>query len=186
VGRNRRPENLKAKADKFDRWLIEGLQSDFQELIDNAPKELSTLSLPLLRECKARVDARLKAEPEEGVFSLNDPHVIRQRCWDQIADRLEAEINWRSGKSAAVAGDSVRSARGGDPEVAKRRSIVQGNRNKSAEELCKLFDLDAVRLSSKWQDEFHVKSWPEAYRNRELRHSIQSLISRDKKGTAKP
>jgi len=169
----------------FGRLLLEASESELQEFIDEAPQLFSTQPLALLRGCKALVDARLAAEPDKKVFYMSDPHEVRLRYWDKIAERLEAEINLRSGKSAEAARDSMQSTRGGDPEVGKRRSIVKGNRTKSAEELCKLFEFNQVCLPRDWQDDFSVRSWPEAYSNQKLKHAVQSLISRDKKATAK-
>lgn len=183
---HRQAKKLQKDGERFDQWLIEAPESDFEEFVVEGPKELSGLSLELLRECKARVSARLDAEPEKKVFCMSDPHQIRLRYWYQIDERLEAEINWRSGKSAQAAKVSVKSARGGDPEVAKRRSIVKGNRTKSAEDLCKVFDLEGVPLPRNWEDDFSVKSWTDARRDPKLRHMIQSLICRDKKATATP
>jgi hypothetical protein len=142
---DQQPETGETPGEAFDRWLIEALPADFEEFLAEAPQLLAKKPVEFLRDCKARVDARLAAEPEKNVFSISGPHEVRLLYWDKIADRLEAEINWLSGKSADTAGNSVRSTRGGDPEVAKRRSIVKANRAKSAEELCKRFDFDSVR-----------------------------------------
>jgi len=132
--------------------------------------------------------APVTAEPDTRAFSMSDPHEIRLRLWHDIADRLEAEINRRrrkSRKSTEAVGNSVQPSRTPDPEVAKRRSIVKSNSTKSAAELCKLFDYHNVLTLASWEAEASVKGWAEAYRNRKLRPSIQSLITRDKKASAK-
>lgn len=183
---DQQPETGETLGEAFDRWLIEASPADFEQFLAEAPQLLSTKPVEFLRDCKARVDARLAAEPEKRVFSMSGPHEVRLVYWDKIAERLEAEINWRSRKSPGRPANSVRSARGDDPEVAKRRSIVKANRPQSAKELCKLFDFHAVCLPRDWQDGFAVKSWVDAYNNQNLKHSIQSLISRDKKATGKP
>jgi len=179
------PETAETLGKVFDDWLIMAPTHEFEEFIAKAPQELSTMPMEFLRDHKARVDARLAAEPVKTVF-MSDPHEIRVRYWHEISERFGAEINWRSGKSAEVGGHSVRSTRGDDPEVAKRRSIVKTNRTKKAEELCKLFDFNNVCLPRDWEDGFAVKSWVDAYNNPKLKHSILSLISRDKKATPKP
>jgi hypothetical protein len=89
---------------EFDRILIEAPLAELEEFIAEAPQLLALSarppkSLEFLRNCKARVDARLSAEQEQNVFSMSDPHQIRIRCWEDIAGRFEAEINFRSGKS---------------------------------------------------------------------------------------
>jgi len=182
---HQKEETPETDAELFDRWLIEAPTSEFEEFIADAPRLLGTKDLEFLRRCKAQVNARLAAEPNKTVFSLADPHEIRVNCWYQIDERLEAEINFRTGRSNAKVAAS-QSTRSGDPEVAKRRSIVKGNCTKSAKELCKLFDFQGVPLPSNWEDEFSVKSWKEAYLNKNLTHAIQSLIGRDKADTTKP
>jgi hypothetical protein len=97
------PKNIAS----FDRWLVEADEFEFEAFLAQTPKEFSRFSFELLRECKARVDARLAAEPETRVFSISDPHVVRLRYWYKIADRFAAEINLRSGKSAKATEDSA-------------------------------------------------------------------------------
>ena len=178
---HQKDETPETDGELFDRLLIEAPTSEFEEFIANAPDWLRTKSMEFLRECKTRVDARIAAEPNKMVFSLANPHEVRVNCWYQIAERLEAEITFRTGKSNAKVA-ALLSTRSGDPEIAKRRSIVKANRTKSAKELRKLFDFQGVPLPSNWEAE----SWTEAYLNKTLRHTIQSLISRDKAHTAKP
>jgi hypothetical protein len=178
----RQPELPEIDGEGFDRWLMEALPENLREFIAELPQALSDRSLDFLHDFKRRVDARLAAEPHNRFFSMSDPHEIRVHCWTKIAERFQAEIDLRSGKSAsAVRGESE--VRGEDPEVAKRRSIVRKNRTKSSQELCRLFDFDRVLLPRDWQGEFPVKSWDEAYRNEGLRHRIHSLINRDKNAT---
>lgn len=105
---HQQPETSKTDGERFDDWLIKATEHEFEEFVAEGPKEFSTLPLELLRECKARVDARIVAEPETRVFSISDPHVVRLRYWNKIADRLEAEINWRSSKIAKATEDSAR------------------------------------------------------------------------------
>ena len=105
---HQQPETPMTDGERFDDWLIKATEHEFEEFVAEGPKEFSTLPLELLRECKARVDARIAAEPETRVFSISDSHVVRLRYWDKIADRLEAEINWRSQKSANATEDSAR------------------------------------------------------------------------------
>jgi hypothetical protein len=172
-------------AREFDRVLLKAEASEFENLITDLPQLLRSKSNEFLRICKSLVDARLKAEPVKNVFSLSDPHEIRVGYWCKIAERFEAEINFRPGPSAMASQNPKGATRGSDPEVAKRRSIVEANLTKSAHDLWKHFDLHQVPLPREWQDEFSVKSWPDAYDCQELRHRVEALVSRDKKA-AKP
>ena len=80
---------------EFDGWLVEAPLRVLEEAIAEARRALASKSLEFLHECKARVDRRLDARPERKVFSF-DPRIS---CWYDIADALEEEINFRSGKS---------------------------------------------------------------------------------------
>ena len=186
---DRQPETPRTDEEfsrNLDRVLAEADAPFFEELLEQLPKLLRAESIELLHNCKARVDALIASEPDKNFVNPNDPHEIRVSYWYKIAERFEAEINFRSGKSAKATGDPKGATRGSDPEVAKRRSIVKGNPTKSAQQLCKLFHFQQVQLPREWQDKYSVKSWDEAYRNQNLRHRIQALITRDKNSTNKP
>ena len=169
------PGNHERKVRRFDRWLVMAPESDFEEFINEGSKSFDVWPLTLLRACKASVDARLAAQPKKRVTFASNPRDVRVSYWHEIAKTFEAEINWRLGKSAEVAGDSVQPRRRTAPEVVKRRSIVKANSTKSAQDLCKLFD--SFNVPVVWDESL---SWAEGYRDPKLRHSIQSLISRDK------
>lgn len=176
-------EDPEAKASLFRRFLIEASESELQELIDDAPQLFSNQPLALLRELKALVDARLGAEPDTKVFSLSDTHVVRLRCWDRIADRLEAEIKWRSGGSAPNASGRLAEspARPGaerEHAVAARRTIVRQNPGVPHKELCKLLDHESIRLPKRWPEE-GFRTWTDAWRTR--RRRIHVIFSKDRK-----
>ena len=180
-----RPEDPETNADLFDlfdRWLLDAPESELQELIDNSPHWFSTQPLEVLREYKARVDARLAAEPDKKVFSMSDPHEVRLLYWDKIADRLEAEINYRSLRSVAStsggnAGTRVHPGAKEDPTVAARRTIVRQNPGLPDKELCQLLDHEGIRLPKDWP-EAGFKTWTEAYRSRNRR--IHVIFSKDR------
>ena len=182
---HKRLETLGTHGELFERFLLEAEPSEFEEFLAKAPQLLRKKSLEFLRDCKARVDARLAAEPETNVVHTTDAHEIRVCYWQKISYRLEAEINWRTGKSSKAKAHSIPPKGRHDYEVGKRRSIVKDNRNKSALELCKLFDFSQVPLPDGWEDTFSVATWLDAYHNPKLNHRIQALISRDRSATAK-
>jgi hypothetical protein len=67
----------------------------------------------------------------------------------------------------------------GDPEVAKRRSLVRSNPNTAAHELCAILDRNGVRVPFKWQDA-GFNEWTKAYKNPEYRSRIDVLVSKDR------
>lgn len=67
----------------------------------------------------------------------------------------------------------------GDPEVAKRRSLVRSNPNTPADELCAILDRKSVRVPFKWQDA-GFNEWTKAYKNPEYRSRIDVLVSKDR------
>jgi hypothetical protein len=69
----------------------------------------------------------------------------------------------------------------GNPEVAKRRSLVKNNSGISAEEMCEIFDRGGVPLPEKWIASGYTK-WSEAYKDATYRGRIDSMISKDKTG----
>jgi hypothetical protein len=66
-----------------------------------------------------------------------------------------------------------------DEEVAKRRAIVMSNPSMTARELCEIFDRRRVTLPKRWKDA-GIDSWTKAYRQKEYRSRVQTLISKDR------
>jgi hypothetical protein len=62
------------------------------------------------------------------------------------------------------------------PEIAKRRAIVQENLKMSALQACKRFDLEGIRMPTGWD----AKNWVDAYKRKEYRSRIHTLISKDR------
>jgi hypothetical protein len=170
-----KPEDPEITPNFFGKWLLEASEAQLQEFVENAPQWLSIQPLALLRDFKALVDVRLAAEPRKKVTFASNPQDVRVSYWGEIANRLAAEINCRLGKSAEVGEELVHPKRHTAPDIAKRRAIVKANSSKSAQDLCRLFDLHNVPVI--WDENL---SWAEAYLNLKYRHSIQSLISRDR------
>jgi SRSO17 transposase len=167
----------------YDRLLIESSTDDLRLIIDEAPKLFSTKSLASLQAFKYAVDARLTAEPETRAFSMSDPHEIRLRYWRDIADRLQAEISWRSRQanqnaSTPAGQNPSRPGAGKEPAVAARRTIVRKNRGIPDEELCEYLDREETRLPKGWH-EAGFKTWREAWHSR--RRHIHVIFSKDRK-----
>ena len=66
-----------------------------------------------------------------------------------------------------------------DEEVAKRRAVVASNPGMSAKDLCDLFDRRQVTLPTRWKDA-GIESWTKAYRLKEYRGRVQTMISKDR------
>ena len=181
------PENSEREADHFERWLLEAPESELQECIDTSLQSFSTpvLSLELLRECKARIDARLAAEPDKTVVCMSDPHEVRLRYWCTIAERLEAEINFRcmrlaQNASVRLVKNPGRPGAAKDPAVAARRTIVRQNVGLSCKDLCALLDREGISLPIPWR-EAGLKTWVEASHTRQ--RQIQVIFSKDRKSS---
>jgi len=175
-------------ADQFERWLLEAPEPDLQECIDTSLQSFSTpsLSIELLRECKARIDARLAAEPDKKVFCMSDPHEVRLNYWRTIAERLEAEINFRCARLAQNATkrlvkNPVRPGAGKEPAVAARRTVVRQNPGLPGKELCELLDHKGIHLPKRWP-EAGFKTWVEAWRERQ--RQIQVIFSKDRNSSS--
>ena len=67
-----------------------------------------------------------------------------------------------------------------DPEVAKRRAIIQRNPRMKASDLCGRFDVGELKLPPNWETEFGVRDWVSAYRKPRLRSRIDTMISKDR------
>jgi hypothetical protein len=177
------PEDLETRASLFGRLLIEGTESELQEFIAVAEQELSTQPMELLVRCKVLVDARLAAEPERKITYMDDPHQIRVRYWNTIADRLGAEIKFRtagSSQNAPTRRGKNKARRGPekDPAVAGRRLLVQQNADLSAKELCELLDRERILPPPDWQLA-GLNTWVEAWRKR--KSNVQVIFSKDRK-----
>jgi hypothetical protein len=155
-------ESLKMDPDRFDPWLLEAPEAEFQEFVD----QLHTLSDELLNECKSRIDARLAAEPQTHVFSLGDRHIIREHWWNKISGRLDAELKFRrsvsKGPTKIIGKTSMPGARL-DHVAASRRVLIQNNPGLSDRELCELLDREKIDVPAKWKvagPNTWIAAWP--------------------------
>jgi hypothetical protein len=174
-------ETTETPGEAFDRGLIEDPLAELEEFIAGAPQLLSTKPLEFLRDCKARVDARLNAEPVRRVY-MGRPHEIRVIRWREIADRLEAEINWRTARETQNASGHHRKAlrRGAqkEPAVAARRTIVRQNAEVTDKELCQILDRENIALPRRWEGA-GFKTWSTAWTARQ--REIHVIFSKDRK-----
>jgi hypothetical protein len=167
----------------FDCWLLEAEPSEFEEFLAEAPKFLKTKPMEFVRDCKARVDARIAAEPDKKVFSMSGPHEVRLLYWDKIAERFQAEINLRSIRpvqsvSAQPVEHSTRPGAQKDHVVAARRTIVRQNPGITDKELCQILDRKNIALPKGWP-EAGLKTWSEAWCTR--RRNIHVIFAKNRK-----
>lgn len=91
---------------EFDLFLVEASPNDFEDFLENALRLLAEKSMDFLQSHKDLVNRRLAAEPEPKGLSMSHSHQRRICYWEDIADRFEAEINFRSGNSPKSPQDS--------------------------------------------------------------------------------
>ena len=89
-------------------------------------------------------------------------------------ERREADLS-RAKEEIAILRNAL-TKRGADPEIIKRRAIVQQNLTLTAQGFCELFDSHEVPLPKSMKE---AGTWVKAYRSRVYRHRIDSLISKD-------
>jgi hypothetical protein len=173
-------------AEIFDQGLVKESIGELEQFIDDCPQALADKPLEFLLDCKRRVDARIDAEPNKGVFSMSTPLGRRVRCWVDIRDRLVAEINWQRSKqpkeSASRSRDknSLRPGAEKQHAVSARRTIVKQNRAISDKELCEILDREFIRLPRGWT-EAGFKTWVEAWRERQ--QQIHVIFSKDRRSS---
>jgi hypothetical protein len=92
-----------------------------------------------------------------------------------------APVQESSKSNKAKRQSKSKAPRGSDPDIVKRREIVKQNRDLSAQGICRLFDERDIPLTKSVQE---AGSWCKAFKAPLYRHSVESLISRDRKVTS--
>ena len=87
-------------------------------------------------------------------------------------------LNSKTPRATVSKSGPASASRSPDPEIAKREAIIDQNLEMSAAKLCSQFDLFKVPLPDDWFGKFQVDTWAAAYKNRQLRGRIDSLISK--------
>lgn len=144
---------------------------------------LAQLRIELQRTSK-RQKALLAAFPElkkRASSVLLQYGNAQEREFSRLQSRigeLKVELIGRERGSASAKGQPELS----DPEVTKRHAIVAQNPGMSSAELCKRFDYQQVPLPGGWHEKCpEVRTWDQAYRIRDLRKRIHTLISKHKR-----
>jgi hypothetical protein len=100
--------------------------------------------------------------------------------WLRVRERLASTPHGDAVQARAAKQNSMRKARRtSDPEVAKRRSLLQANVEVGPLEMCKILDRASVPLPPKWQAG-GFKSWFQAYRVHNYTSRILVIFSKDR------
>lgn len=142
------------------------------------------IQLPVRKKHNTR---RKKSErPREGILSkvrgfFNSPFPskselrrLNTELWFKDAEVLMPQIKKSSPKPQAARNQPSAI----DPDIAKRRAIVKQNPSLRADGICQLFDFHGIPLPKSMKE---AKGWASAYRTKQHRHAIESLIARDRK-----
>jgi hypothetical protein len=130
-----------------------------------APAELRDFRKTQSRISQIKLELIRRGKLNTGAESL--------KSQEQSASGEEAS----SSKRRSISGPSKKC----DPEVAKRRALVELNLDIHARELCEIFDRENVPLPTKWQAA-GFKTWAQAYRHSKYRNRIDVLIAKDRRG----
>jgi hypothetical protein len=99
--------------------------------------------------------------------------------WREYEDLLLAVASRKTQLTPVASSPSAKKSKcRRDPDISKRRQIVQNNRTVQAVGLCQLFDHHNIPLT---RTTVEAGSWEKAYMSETGRRSIDSLISRDRK-----
>lgn len=150
--------------------------SDDRPLADRSLSQLRSE----LRQLEQQEQALLQAFPYLEELRNTEPASAEEeelvRLEEGIAE-VKLELVKRRETLPKVSGSLLES----EPDIVKRRTIISQNQDKSAAELCKLFDYHTLPLLERWCEEFHVREWRAAHRNPKCRKRIDTLISKDKR-----
>lgn len=159
-----------------------------------------------LAECERKKAALEREFPR--LKRVYQPFSERQEDWEYSAcetfipllrleivrrgQRTESDLGREAIRSpeAEQQGSKVTSGVGGsgnwfdsDPDTVRRRQIVLKNPKMPSESLCNVFDgaTPPIPFPRDWRAELGVKTWREAYANRDSRNRVQKIISTDKR-----
>lgn len=103
--------------------------------------------------------------------------ISRIEFWRSEATRYVIEQNQAASKQVSNVNRGRKTPRGNKPQpsVGARRTIVKANQAASAQQLCRRFDMEGIRVQ--W-DTF--SSWADAYKSPEHAKRIRTMIAKDK------
>ena len=146
---------------------LAGLNSTEQEVstkMKDTSEIIQMLKLELI--CRNKNLQKSQTTVQEATRSSEPQSTPKQSAEFTHSPDYPSEQGHRAGSSS-------------DPEVAKRRALVKGNRGVPVKEMCEIFDRQRVPLPSKWRVA-GLSSWVRAYENPNYRGRIRILISKDR------
>lgn len=117
------------------------------------------------------------AEPARGSYPWGIPRFSQDQL-DGIEELPKMKKELSHAKEEIRLLRNALTQRGADPDIIKRRAIVQQNSPLQAQGLCELFDSMKIPLTRSMKE---AGSWTGAYRSPICRPRIDSLICRDRK-----
>lgn len=162
------PKFTRKVVEKYIRQLQANFDNDFDKVFPNCPdyKFLLASSKRAANEAGERVIRKAEIEwREKEIASLQNGKFTR-------VEHPEKSV-----------GSSIYSLGGrSSPDIVKRRTIVFQNVGREAKGPCELFDNARIPLPKTAKE---AGSWAKAYLSPSLRHSVESLISKDRKHAKK-
>jgi hypothetical protein len=177
------------------RWVLRGAPSDSALRRFKQVAECAASSLPG-RHTGSGVDrwvSALKRDTDaflvRGSMGVREKRKNRFDDWGEIPRVCEVSADYCEKLADSAPPDlpgaalppaiiPARMPPGSTPDTVKRRAIVKKNPDLSSRGLCQLFDQEGIPLTKRLRE---ARSWDAAYKAPVYRHSIESLISRDRK-----
>jgi hypothetical protein len=161
--------------DEMKQWAVRTNRSDGLGAVQQA-LAIETSRLKGEWRNRIEIEAReLELEQARLASRTSHPGAVHASA-GQVAPAQESSKSKRAKRRS-----KSKASRDSDPDIIKRRAIVKQNRNLTAQGICRLFDEAHIPLPKSIRE---AGSWSKAFKTPQWRHSIESLISRDRKATS--
>jgi hypothetical protein len=121
---------------------------------------------------------RLRLAKKIGGEQHNDGGAVRPTTNEKPGESSAAQSSVKSAR-VVESKSSGRKPERRDPEVAKRSALVRSNPDTPAEDICKILDREKITLPAKWLGA-GLQTWTKAYKDRNYRSRIHTLLSKDR------
>jgi len=184
------PEKNDWTLESFERSFVQSREEDqFPPEIGISSESLRALSSEKLRELidQGRTELQSKERVSEEVMYTEESGAADKieatlQSLESEATRRGLQIGPRPQTLPETPKPTVPDE---TPEIAKRRAIVRQNRDKPTLEICKLFDAAdyPVPIPPKWDAEYGVRNWVDAYEHPGLHQNVETIVSKDRHTT---
>lgn len=127
----------------------------------------------LMGEWRTRIDIEVRELELEQARRASEARAVHSSV-GQVAPVQELNKLSKSKRQS-------KSTRDSDPDIIKRRAIVKQNPQLTAQGICELFDANGIPLTKNARE---ATSWCKAFKAPQWRHSVEALISRDRRLTS--